>query len=309
MQVVSSIHELYEAGFKRVSIACGNFDGLHLGHRKIIDQLLVAAKESNSEPVVLTFSPHPRLVLTGKQFPILAPMKTKVRLFEALGVKAIININFTKEFASQTASDFVKNVLLQEGLEVRDICVGSDWRFGSGREGNVEFLKDKLWGFKVYPIAELEDSDEFISSSRIRTALAENDFVLTKKLLGRDYSVRGKVVQGAGIATKQLNYPTANVDVQEQCLPLAGVFACCVAVGDQPKLHNAVCNIGSAPTFNDSQKMKVEVHLLDYSGNLYGEELEIFFMQFLRSEKKFSCADELKKQISNDVAKAREIFE
>lgn len=309
MEVVSSIHELSLAGFERVSIACGNFDGLHLGHRKIIDQLLAASQDSKSCPVVLTFTPHPRLVLTGRKFPILAPMKTKVRLLQELGVKAVININFTKEFASQTASDFVKNVLLAEGLEVCDICVGLNWRFGAGREGDVEFLANHDWGFKVHPIVEVVNSDEFVSSSRIRQALADNDFYQARQLLGRDYSVSGKVIKGAGIAASKLNYPTANVDVQEQCLPLAGVFVCHVTVGSKSKLFDAVCNIGSAPTFNDSEKMKVEVHLLGYSGNLYGEELEIFFIEFLRAEKKFSCADELKEQINKDVTKARKIFE
>ena len=308
MQVVSSINELDKAEFQRISIACGNFDGLHLGHQKIIDRLLKFSSISNSVPVVLTFTPHPRYVLTGKRFPLLASMKTKVRLLERLGVKAVINVDFTKAFASQSAESFVEIVLQSAGIEVCDICVGSDWRFGAGREGSVEFLKNGKWGFKIQAVEELQDSIQTISSSRIREALLQNDFQKAAQMLGRDYSISGDVVKGAGIATSELKFPTANVSAQQLCLPLAGVFACEVTIDEKEELIPAVCNIGSAPTFGESEKVKVEVHLIDFDGNLYGKEVEVFFKDFIRLEKKFSSIDELKEQISEDVATARKIL-
>jgi riboflavin kinase / FMN adenylyltransferase len=309
MLVVSSISELKDAGLDQISLACGNFDGIHLGHRKIIENLLLVSEASDSEPVVLTFIPHPREVLTGQKLPHLASMKTKIRLLGQLGVKAIVNIDFTEEFATNSADSFVKSVLQADGLRVCNICVGSDWHFGAKREGDVNFLRRAEYLFEVHPVEEKLQAGSFISSSRIRAALAQNDFTHARDLLGRDYSVTGEVVKGRGIASKQLNFATANLDVQQQFLPVAGVFVCQVTIGSDSKIYDAVCNVGSTPTFSNSAELiKVEVHLLDYTGNLYGLELEIFFKQFLRAERKFVNVQDLKDQIVQDVIAAREIF-
>ncbi|MCM8534904.1 MAG: riboflavin biosynthesis protein RibF [Lentisphaeraceae bacterium] len=309
MLIVSSISELKSAGFTRISLACGNFDGVHLGHKKILDTLLSASFKSKSKPVILTFDPHPREVLTGKVLPHLATLQTKAKLLEKAGIEAIINIPFTKAFASKSANEFVETILQTSGMETCDICVGSDWHFGANREGDVAFLEKDIWPFTVYPVEEKESGDALISSSRIRKSLSKNNFMEAAKLLGRKYSVIGKTIKGQGIASKTLNHPTANVDVNGQCLPLAGVFIVSVKINDQSKLFPAVCNIGTKPTFNDGEEsVKVEVHLLDFSGDLYGSEIEIFFEEFVRSEQKFANVEELKEQICKDVTKAREFF-
>lgn len=309
MIVVNSVSELKDAGFTRISLACGNFDGVHLGHRKTLNTLIAVSSDSSSVPVVLTFDPHPREVLTGKVLPHLANLKTKSKLLQEVGVKAIVNIPFTKDFSKRSAQDFVDTVLQATGIEVCNVCVGLDWHFGANREGDVRFLNQEKWSFAVHAIEEKESGSDLISSSRIRQALSDNKFHQAALLLGRNYSVFGTVIKGRGIASAKLNHPTANVDINGQCLPLAGVFACQVSIDDGSKLYPAVCNIGTTPTFDFvEQSVKVEVHLLDFSEDLYGAELEIFFEEYLRSEKKFASADELKEQICKDVTKARDFF-
>jgi riboflavin kinase / FMN adenylyltransferase len=310
MVEVSSINDLKFTGIRRISLACGNFDGLHRGHQKIIDRLLQVSAESNSEPVVLTFHPHPREVLSGQKVPSLTALKTKKRLLSDCGIKALVSIPFTLDFAAKSAEDFVTEVLLSDGIVVTDICIGSDWHFGKGREGDVNFLKSSSHDFLVHPVEELEDSLQHISSSRIREALSSGDFPQANKLLGREYSICGPVIRGRGLATSELTFPTANIDVLEQFLPLAGVFACRVSIEESDVQLPAVCNIGYAPTFGGekNEPARVEVHILDYNNDIYGKELEVSFVSFVRKEKKFANIQLLKQQIADDVKAARQIF-
>ena len=217
---------------------------------------------------------------------------------------------FTKEFALKSADEFVQNVLLSENLTVTDICIGSEWRFGKGRAGDVAFLNDERWGFEVHPVSEVFDSGAHISSSRIRSALKTGDFSLAEELLGRKYSVDGPVIRGRGVASSELSFPTANIQIEEQYLPLAGVYACLVEIEGSNILKKAVCNIGFAPTFGDftDYPARVEVHILDFNDDIYGINLEITFISFLREEMKFNSPAELKLQIAEDVNQAREIF-
>lgn len=307
---VTSLAQLEKEGFKKVSIACGNFDGLHLGHQEIIKTLLNASAESKSSPIVLTFYPHPREVLTGQKVQNLTSQSTKLKLLESLGVKALVTVPFTKEFASQEADLFVNDFLLRNNLDVLDLCIGADWKFGKGREGDVEFLKNGNWQFKVHPVSEITDAAGVISSSRIRKALNEGDFAKAKKLLGRDYSVSGVVIKGKGIAKSQLNFPTANIEISDLYLPLAGVYTCLVKIPGVEDAFPAVCNIGYAPTFggNDSDPASLEVHILNFSDDLYGKNLEVAFTSFLREEKKFANVELLRKQIEQDVIAAKKQF-
>jgi riboflavin kinase / FMN adenylyltransferase len=307
---VDSISKLKSAGFKSIALACGNFDGLHRGHQKIIDQLLKVSKQKKSSPVVLTFSPHPREVLAGVKIPSLAANHTKKRLLAEMGIKALVSINFTLEFAGKTATEFIQDVLTCEDLEVTDICIGSQWRFAKKREGDVQFLKKADSNFEVHPVEELKDDQQVISSSRIREALGKGDFMSARQLLGREYSVCGPVIPGRGIATTELAFPTANVNIDEQFLPLAGVFACWVNIEDSDKKFSAVCNIGFAPTFggDKNRPARVEVHILDFEEDIYGKNIEIEFVLFIRNEKKFDNIELLKTQIADDITKARQFF-
>ena len=306
----SSLDQLVQAGLKKVSIACGNFDGLHLGHQEIIKKLLEVSEESSSSPVILTFHPHPREVITGKKVQSLASQSTKLKLLQSLGVKAIVTVPFNLEFASKEARLFVEDFLLGSKLEVCDICIGTDWRFGKGREGDVQFLQIGNWDFKVHPISEVEDQNGIISSSRIRKALNEGNFSLAKDLLGRTYSVVGQVVRGKGIASGQLNFPTANIEISDLYMPLAGVYTCKVKIEDSDQELPAVCNIGTAPTFENEfpQPVSLEVHILNFSENLYGKNLEVAFTSFLREEQKFNSVELLKEQIERDVLEAKRHF-
>jgi len=306
----SSLTSLEQAGFKKVSIACGNFDGLHIGHREIIKKLIEVSDKNGSQPVVLTFYPHPREVLTGVKVQNLTSNSTKHKLLKELGVSALVTVPFTKEFASQKAELFVDNFLLANQLKICDLCVGADWRFGKDRSGNVDFLTSGNWGFEVHPVMELNDERGVISSSRIRKALNEGNFDFAEQLLGRRYSVSGKVIKGKGIAQSQLNFPTANIETSGLYLPLAGVYTCEVSIENSEKWLPAVCNIGYAPTFggDDSRPASLEVHILNFSENLYGKILEVAFTSFLRAEQKFDSPVHLKKQIERDVIAAKDYF-
>lgn len=306
----TSLVELERAGFSKVSIACGNFDGLHLGHQEIINTLLQVASESNSTPVVLTFHPHPREVLTGQKVQNLTSQSTKLRLLESFGIKALVTVPFTKSFASQEAQLFVDDFLLANNLELMNLCIGAEWKFGKDRAGDVSFLKNGVWSFNVHPINEITDLSGVISSSRIREALSEGDFSLAESLLGRKYSVAGTVVTGKGIAKTQLNFPTANIEIPDLHLPLAGVYTCTVKIESSRELLSAVCNIGYAPTFggDSSSPANLEVHILNFSGDLYGKSLDIAFISFLREEKKFTSVELLRKQIEQDVVAAKKQF-
>ncbi|NQZ60557.1 MAG: riboflavin biosynthesis protein RibF [Lentisphaeraceae bacterium] len=310
MLEVSSLKELRQSGFTRVSIACGNFDGVHRGHRAIIDKLIASAAKSSAEPVVLTFSPHPREVLQGIKVPTLTTPSLKKKLLSELGVKALITLPFSRELAAMPPDKFVDEILQLDGFEVCDLCIGSQWKFGAKRKGDVAFLKNGPWSFSVHGVEEVSDDCDFVSSSRIRQALAEGDFTTATYLLKREYGVFGPVVRGRGLASKELNFPTANIQISEQCLPLAGVFACMAKIEGEIEWRPAACNIGTAPTFSDKfpQNMRVEVHLIDYSADLYDKNIELIFKYFLRPEKHFDGIQQLKEQIAQDVNEARKIL-
>ena len=306
----NSLVSLEKEGFKKVSIACGNFDGLHRGHQEIINKLLQVSKQKKSSPIVLTFHPHPREVLTGKKVQNLTSHFSKIKLLSEMGVKALVTVPFTKDFASLEAIEFVKSFLLESGLEVCDFCIGSDWRFGKGREGDVDFLRNGNWKFDLHPISEVKDANGVISSSRIRRALSSGDFTLAEKLLGRAYSVSGTVIRGKGIAKSQLNFPTANIEISDLYLPLAGVYTCKVEVEGEGAFLPAVCNIGFAPTFDghEDRPANLEVHIFNFSDDIYGKNIEVAFNSFLRAEQKFESVDLLKKQIEQDVLEAKRQF-
>lgn len=306
----TSLESLYNEGFKKVSIACGNFDGLHLGHQQIIKKLLQVAGQNQSSPIVLTFHPHPREVLTGKKVQNLTSGPTKIKLLQKMGVEALVTVPFTREFASMEAEEFVEKFLLGNSLDICDFCIGSDWKFGKGRKGDVDFLKNGKWSFDVHPVSEVKDGNGVISSSRIRKALNSGDFLLAQNLLGRTYSVSGTVIKGKGIAKIQLNFPTANIEISDLYLPLAGVYTCTVQVEEKEQLLPAVCNIGFAPTFegHEYRQANLEVHIFNFSDDLYGKNIEVAFTSFLRPEQKFESVDLLKKQIEQDVLEAKRKF-
>ncbi|MGK7911778.1 MAG: bifunctional riboflavin kinase/FAD synthetase [Synechococcus sp.] len=291
------------------AVALGNFDGVHRGHQQVIAPVVNSDRGIST---ILTFDPHPREVLSGKSLPTLTPLPERLRLFESYGIEQVILLPFTPDFASQSPADFIATVL-EAGLETCAVSVGWDFCFGYRRSGNAQTLQD--WGVRtgvpVHAISAVEFDGLRVSSSRIRDALAAGDVELATTLQGRPYCLSGSVVTGDRRG-RLLGFPTANVEIAEtKVLPRFGVY-CGRAFWENLQeeetpitpSHPAVLNIGKRPTF-DGDRPSIEVHLLDWSGDLYGRSFSVELHQFLRPEIKFESLDQLKVQLAKDCQQAK----
>ncbi len=288
-------------------LTIGNFDGVHLGHQALFRMLIERARKNNGTSVVFTFVPHPLRVIAPERAPkLLTPYKEKIRLIKNCGIDVIICINFTKEFASITAEDFIRNILCSM-LEVREILIGSNYMFGKGRKGSPELLKalGKEYGFSVTVVDEIRIDNTVVSSSRIRTLIAKGRVEEAAKFLGRPYSVEGVVIEGAKRGKSLLNTPTANLSTANELLPKDGVYAVKVKVGR--KVYGGATNIGCNPTFKD-KKFSFETHILDFEGRLLGKTLRVEFISRIRDEIKFSKVEDLAAQLEKDIAQIRRIL-
>jgi riboflavin kinase/FMN adenylyltransferase len=288
-------------------VTIGAFDGVHRGHQYLIQHLLDRAQMHNEIPVVLTFFPLPKMVLGGFQcgFYLTLP-DDKARLLGNLGVEVVITHPFNDDVRQMRAATFVD--LLVEHLNMRSLWVGEDFALGYQREGNVTFLKaaGAERGFDVQVVDLMDAGHERVSSTRIRNELAEGNVAEAGRLLGRPHFVRGEVVTGAHRG-HTLGFPTANLAVSELvAIPARGVYAGWMRV--RGETHEAVINIGLRPTFDGRPTETVEAHLLDFSGDLYGEEVALFFSRRLRGEQKFGGADELIEQIRADIQTGRVVL-
>jgi len=303
---VSSFDALGAHGLAKVAVAVGVFDGVHLGHRKILDSLLTMAKAVKADPVAITFHPHPRELLNPDSPPsLLLPPEMKTRLLHEYGAKGVVTIPFTREFASLSPPEFVYDCLYSSRVEMKGICVGSNWRFGSGGAGNVEFLRErsKESGFAFESVDEISLKDgRPISSTSIRRAISSGDLELAKAMLGRNYSLYGTVEKGRRIAGPELERPTANLKIRYGVLPPSGVYAG-MAKLDGASMPAAIA-IGSSPTFMRSfggSEIRVEVHIPGFSGDIYGRPLEAELVKYIREERCFPDVQSLKMQIEEDV--------
>jgi riboflavin kinase/FMN adenylyltransferase len=292
--------------FSRTVVTVGNFDGVHLGHRSILGRVVQRARELDCQPVALTFDPHPAKVLKPEgNLRLLTTPAQKVALLEAAGVHVVVQ-PFTREFAAIPAREFVRDYFV-ERLNVREVVIGHDYRFGYKRQGNIELLQQmgQAQGFTVQVVWAVEVQDAVVSSSLIRAMLQLGKVGEANRLLGRAYGVAGRVVAGKGRGAKILGVPTANLVSENDLLPACGIYAVWV-VKDGKRLPG-VANIGTCPTF-DNQELSLEVHLLDFNGDLYGEVLQVEFVSRLRDERRFPSIDELAAQIRADVTEAREVL-
>ncbi len=290
--------------FSRTVATIGNFDGVHLGHRAILSRVLSRARELDCQPVAVTFEPHPLKVLRPETpLPLLTTPSQKCRLLEEAGMAGVVVLPFTPEFANLPARDFVRQYFW-ERLGAREIVVGYDYRFGRDRQGSIELLKEmgKSLGFTVQVVWAVEVNGAVVSSSLIRAMLKLGKVEQAAQLLGRLYRVEGRVVQGKGRGAKLLGVATANIRPDNEILPASGVYA--VRAWREGVRYPAVANIGTCPTF-DNQELSLEVHLLDFSGELYGERLEVEFLARLREERRFPSLEDLAAQIRTDIANAR----
>ena len=288
-------------------LTVGVFDGVHLGHKHLISELLRQAGEKGLLSGVVTFRQHPEDLLSSKkQLPFLTDIKTRVRLLQNEGVDIIVPLSFTKDLARLDARRFIG--LLRKHLKMRGMVIGSDFALGKGREGDTGTLRQlgKEMDFSVTVVPPMEINGEVVSSTTIRKAMAEGNMEKVRMLTGRYFSLHGRVVTGAGRG-EGLGFPTANLDVNSgQALPPDGVYAGLAHING--KIYQTMTNVGKDPTFGVSERT-IEAYLLDYSGDLYGHELTVDFVARLRDEKKFKNVDELKKQVAEDVRQGKNILE
>ncbi|GAB4319545.1 MAG: bifunctional riboflavin kinase/FAD synthetase [Bacteroidales bacterium] len=290
-------------------VTVGTFDGLHIGHQKIIRRMKEIARQNNGDTILITFEPHPRQVLGNGNgnLKFISTRKRKMELLAHFGIDHMIIIPFTKEFAQTSSEEFVKNYLA-DILRTRFLVVGYDHHFGRGRSGDYDQLRllGRKHGFEVEEISACMLGDIPVSSTKIRQALNEGDIALANRMLGYAYSITGKVVQGNHIGTR-IGFPTANIECEDQFKLIArgGVYACRIetAMGR----FNGMGNIGFRPTIGGSEQV-TEVHLFDFEGNLYGQEITIFFIDRIRDEIKFRDLEALRNQLVADEKKARTIL-
>ncbi len=294
------------AKIKNPVLTLGNFDGLHLGHQRIIRKVSARARGLGTKSVVYTFDPHPlKVVAPHKSPPLILDSEDKARLIGSFGIDYLIFARFTKGFAATHPREFVEKVL-HKALSVKEVWVGHDFSFGKGRAGTVSSLKElgRELGFKVFVIPAYKKGGHIVSSSRIRALIKEGAVKGAAALLGRNYSIKGKVVRGKDIG-KEIGFPTANLGVESELVPANGVYAA-YAIIEGSKLP-AVLNIGVAPTFGGKER-RVEAHILDFEGDIYGKRMEVYFVRRLRDEKAFKSKDALVRQIAKDTERARAIL-
>jgi riboflavin kinase/FMN adenylyltransferase len=302
------IHNLEDAQLTEESVVTiGSFDGVHRGHQSLIAEMREAAATANRAAVVMTFFPHPSVVL-GRTPPFyLTSPEEKLVQINQTGVDLLIEWPFTPETARVRAAEFVDQLVTH--LHMRELWIGHDFALGYRREGNAEFLArlGESRGFTVRSVDPITNGGELISSSAIRTVLKQGDVAHAARLLGRPFRLSGRVVPGDGRG-RTIGIPTANLDVwPKHAVPTNGVYACRAWVGHLP--HPAAVNIGTRPTVTNDVQRTIEAHLLDFDKDLYGINITLDFVEYLRGEQKFSGIAELVAQINRDVARTRDVID
>ncbi len=315
------------------AVALGNFDGLHLGHRRVIAPVVqqshqAAAQGKTLISTLLSFAPHPHVFFSQQPRPLLTPISEKIQLLAELGVQQLVVLEFNQELAQLTAAEFINQILVQQ-LQAQWVSVGFNFHFGYRRQGSPADLQ-QYWDDQISIMAEqtlsvpshwlpkTAESDSSlpsgtksvrISSSNIRAALSEGNIELANTLLGRAYSLTGNVIQGQQLG-RTIGFPTANLKIDaDKFLPRDGVYAVRVKIGAEPAINcQGVMNIGVRPTVTGAPSRTIEVHLFHWAGDLYGKTLTVELIKFLRPEQKFSSLDALKQQISDDCQTALQIL-
>jgi riboflavin kinase / FMN adenylyltransferase len=290
------------------ALTIGNFDGVHLGHRAMVEQLVDAARERQLASCVMTFEPHPREFFAPDRAPTrLTSLREKLELLAELDVEQVHVRRFDYDFARMTAEDFIEQVLVT-GLNARWVLVGDDFRFGARRHGDVAMLREVLSrrGVEVVQMQTVSLGGVRVSSTEVRERLARGDLRGAAQLLGRPYSISGRVVGGERLG-KRLGFPTANLQMQHNRPPLAGIFVVEVlGLGQRPV--QGVASLGVRPTIKAGGAPVLEVHLLDFAREIYGHHLQVLFLHKLRDEEKFADLETLKRHIAGDVEDARRFF-
>jgi riboflavin kinase / FMN adenylyltransferase len=299
LKIYRNIEDFPKIEFPVVTI--GTFDGVHVGHQQIIKRMIEVAKKNNGETVLVTFSPHPRLVIhaDSQNLKVINTQDRKYQLMEQFGIDHLVEIPFTKEFSKTSSNDFIENIIVK-GLGTRKLIIGYDHHFGKNRMGDYNKLFDLglKYGFKVEKVNAQSVNNINVSSTKIRKALEEGKIKVANQLLGYEYSITGKVVEGNKIGRK-IGFPTANIDLLDQykLITANGVYACRAKWNG--KFFNGMSNIGVRPTVNHGE-LTIEINIFDFKENLYGQEITIFFVDRIRDEIKFANIEKLRLQLIKD---------
>lgn len=310
MKVIKSIEHI-EIPLKNAVITIGNFDGVHIGHQALLHTVIEKAAGINGTSVAFTFDPHPMRVLkTNEHPPLITLSEQKSELIARTGIDVLLQIPFTLEFAAISARKFVEELLVRR-IGMKAIVVGNDYTFGRNREGDITQLRK--WApelnYDVLVVDWIQPANgtaRRISSTRVRELVMKGRMDEARKLLGRYYQIRGVVATGRNRGGRLLGFPTANINLQDELCPKQGIYAVTVEHGG--KTHRGVANIGYSPTFDD-HIFTVEVHILDFESNIYGDPIRVNFIERLREEIKFKSIDALANQIRLDIQKARQILD
>lgn len=282
-------------------VTSGTFDGVHYGHQKILKRLIEIAKKNSGESVVITFWPHPRLVLNqNNSIKLLSTLEEKIKLLDSFGIEHLLIIPFNQEFSKLSSEEFIQKILIH-AVGTKKLVIGYDHRFGKNREGGFEYLRDNAsrLGFMVEEIPKQEIEEIAVSSTKIRNALQDGKVETASHYLDRPYELSGKVVKGNQIG-RTIGFPTANIQVNDtnKLIPKNGIYAVMVRVGE--RLLKGMLNIGTRPTIDEIGIKVIEANIFDFDENIYDEEIAVLFYKLLRNEQKFSSLDELKNQLKKD---------
>lgn len=306
MQIHSDINNL--PSIKDPVVTSGTFDGVHVGHQKILKRIDQLSHETNGESVVLTFWPHPRYVLTNDQrLKLLSTIDEKIDLLEKNCIDHLIIIPFTKEFSQLTSEEFIQEILIKK-IGTKKLVIGYDHHFGKNREGSFEYLvanKEK-YPFEIEEIPEQDIHDIAVSSTKIRTALVAGDVEIAREFLGMPYSLRGTVAKGDQIG-RTLGFPTANLYIKEtfKLIPADGIYAALIFVKN--RTHEGIVYIGNRPTL-EGEKKAIEAYIFDFDEEIYGENIEVSLLKLIRGDQKFKDLNELKEQMKKDELEARDFL-
>ena len=306
MEIIIGIESLKNP-FVNPIITLGNFDGVHLGHQRIFERVIGEARKIHGESVVITFEPHPLKILNPEHCPpLLTPFRKKIMLIEKTGIEKVLCLEFSLSFAEIPPLEFVRKILV-EMVDARKIIVGYNYRFGKGKSGDVEVLKHhcKRFNIEVEVMEALTFDHTIVSSSKIRELITDGEVERASKLLGRNYPVIGKVVEGSKRG-HALGFPTVNLEISDELYPKTGVYA--VEVEWNHQLFNGLANVGFNPTFSshEANAFSLEVHILDFHREIYGDEIQVNFRKRIRDEIRFDSPSHLIDQIRKDIQWAKE---
>lgn len=313
MEIIKGIENL-KRPLRNPVVTLGNFDGVHLGHQKIFQRVQGEASKTHGEGMVITFEPHPLKVLAPERFlPLLTPFRKKMMLIEKSNMDTVLCIEFSLTFSEIVPLDFIKKILVEK-IKVRKIVIGYNYHFGKGQKGDAQTLRDagKVFNFDVEVMEPLKIGSTIVSSSKIRDLIQQGEIEEASKLLGRDYPIIGKVIEGAKRG-KTLGFPTANIEISDELYPKAGVYA--VTVEYHQQRFNGLANVGFNPTFlpkktGEERPISFEVYLLDFNRNIYSEEIQVSFKRRIRDEICFDSPTQLIQQIQKDIQWAQKnVFE